>query len=271
MTTAISAFLTALGATAGLIIAIGAQNAFIIRQGVRKERVALIISICIASDVVLIGLGVFGTARLLQSHPWLMTLGTWLGAAFLIGYGVHAAWRACTSKEALDTGAIDVESIEAATAEHLTGSRHAPSREVHRSVGSDGLLADGVVTGTLTLPLQAEREGRGGHGPGRSEPRPATAKKSALSIALATLAFTWLNPHAWLDTVVLIGSVATGFPDDRVPFYLGAITASVTWFLLLGLASRVLGRVLSTPKAWRILDLAIAIIMIGLGVSLLFL
>lgn len=201
----ISTLLAGLGLGLSLIVAIGAQNAFVLRQGARRERVLLVVAICALSDLALIIVGVSGMGFVLESVPWLIQLIRWLGAAFLVGYGVVAAIRAIRGTGGLDESA----------ATELAG-RHARTWR----------------------------------------------------IALTALALTWLNPHVYLDTVLLLGGLAASYGEDRWVFAAGAGLASILWFSALGFGARLLGGVLRRPLAWRILDGAIAIVMWTLGVLL---
>ncbi|WP_345800069.1 L-lysine exporter [Microbacterium sp. AZCO] len=213
----ISPVLAGLGLGLSLIVAIGAQNLFVLRQGIRREHVFVVAAICAVSDAVLIVLGVSGVGFVLQAVPWLIDVVRWAGAAFLVVYGVMAARRAWRpSGEALVIG-------------DAADTRQAP--------GPGGSTVQ--ATGTRLLP-----------------------------VVLTCLALTWLNPHVYLDTVFLLGSVANTHGDDRWLFAAGAMLASVLWFFGLAFGARYLSRWLSTPRAWRVLDAVIAVVMIALGVSL---
>ncbi len=184
-----------------LIIAIGAQNAFVLRQGLRREHVFAVVTVCALSDVLLIAVGVGGLGSLIQAAPWLLDTMTIGGAAFLIAYGLLAARRA---------------------------SR--PS-----AINAD-----------------------------------AAGKPTSLRAAVTTsLALTWLNPHVYLDTVILLGSVAGSHGDDRWWFGLGAAIGSIVWFTLLGYGARTLRPVFAKPGAWRALDALIALVMFAIAASLL--
>jgi L-lysine exporter family protein LysE/ArgO len=183
-----------------LIVAIGAQNAFVLRRGLRGHRVGTVVAVCAASDVVLIALGVAGAGALLRDAPEVVDVARIGGSAFLIGYAALAArlvWR--------------------------PGTLHASPDE------------------------DAPRRGR---------------------TLAAALAFTWLNPHVYLDTLVLLGSVAAAHGDGRWSFGLGAMCGSVLWFSSLGYGARLLRRPFARPEAWRALDGAIALIMTATAVSL---
>ena len=194
-------FLSGLTTGASLIIAIGAQNAFVLRQGVRREHVLPIVLVCALSDAILITLGVAGIGALVEAAPLALTIVTWAGALFLLGYAILAAKRAITPST-LEAGA-----------------------------GASTTLVAAVVT---------------------------------------AIALTWLNPHVYLDTVLLLGSIAaTHGAEGKWWFAGGAVTASFVWFAVLGYGARLLSRVFAKPVAWRVLDGIIAVVMAALAVMLL--
>ncbi|WP_448002862.1 LysE/ArgO family amino acid transporter [Agromyces bauzanensis] len=244
----VSSLLAGLGLGFSLIIAIGAQNLFVLRQGIRREHVFAVAAICALSDLALIVVGVSGIGAVLQALPWLVEVIRWLGAAFLVGYGLLAARRAIRpTGEALVAGG-----------EPVPAGRGGAER--------------GLVT-----PVPA---GRGGaergletpvHVPAAPSTSAATAptRRTTLAAAVLTcLALTWLNPHVYLDTVFLLGSVANTHGDGRWAFAAGAGVASIAWFFGLAYGARLLGGVLGSPRAWRVLDGVIAVVMIVLGISL---
>lgn len=189
-----------LGLGLALIVAIGAQNAFVLRQGLRGEHVGPVVAVCIVSDAVLIAAGVAGAGAVLSGLPSLVTAVRLAGAAFLLGYGLLAARRA------LRPAVLDPDAV---------GLRR-------------GLWA-------------------------------------ALWTALA---LTWLNPHVYLDTVILLGSIANSYAGGRWWFAAGAAAGSTAWFLALGYGARLLRPVFVRPVAWRVLDAVIAVVMITLVVLL---
>ncbi|WDH78298.1 LysE/ArgO family amino acid transporter [Microbacterium esteraromaticum] len=210
--------LAGLGLGLSLIIAIGAQNVFVLRQGLRREYVLPVVLVCALSDAVLIIAGVAGLGLLIETAPWLVVVARWAGAAFLVGYGLVAARRAWRG-------------------------------------GGELLASDDTAS------------------PGPSHPTSGSAStmlaRTRLAPTLATvLALTWLNPHVYLDTVLMLGSVAATHGDGRWLFATGAVIASFVWFTALGFGARHLGRWLRTPRAWRMLDAGIAVVMIALGVNL---
>ena len=193
--------LTGTGLLTGLalIVAIGAQNAFVLRQGVRREHVGAVVLVCMASDAALILAGTAGVGALVQAVPWLLEVLRWGGALYLL-------WFAVSSLRA--------------------------------ALRPQGLVAE-------------------------------QAPRTAGSVIATTLALTWLNPHVYLDTVVLLGSLANQHgPDARWVFAAGAVAASVLWFTALGYGARLLARVLADPKAWRVVDVVIAVVMAVLAVRL---
>jgi len=194
-------FFSGLTAGASLIIAIGAQNAFVLRQGLRREHVLAIVAVCALSDVVLIALGVAGIGALVEAAPLALTIVTIAGALFLLAYAVFAARRAIRPK-----------ALEA--------------------VGGE--------------------------------------KTTLVAAVLTAVALTWLNPHVYLDTVLLLGSLAaTHGPDGKWIFAAGAALASIVWFTALGYGARLLSRVFARPVAWRVLDGLIAVVMLALAIMLL--
>jgi len=196
------AYLAGLIAGAGLIIAIGAQNAFVLRQGLQRNHVGAVVLVCILADIFLILLGVTGMGLAVQQHPGLLQWLRYAGAVFLTAYAALALWRAWR--------------------------------------GESG--------------LQPVSDGAG----------------SRRRVVLACLGFTLLNPHVYLDTVVLLGSLSTQYGGDgRWAFAAGASTASVLWFLSLGYGARVLLPVFRSPVAWRVFDVAVAAFMFALAALLL--
>ena len=210
--------LAGLGLGFSLIVAIGAQNLFVLRQGVRREHLVAVVAVCAISDAVLIVLGVSGVGVLLDAVPWLIVVVRWAGAAFLVGYGLLAARRAWR-----------------------------PSGETLRvDAAASPSIPDAGGTAVQTRPAQT----------------------ALATTVLTCLALTWLNPHVYLDTVFLLGSVASTHGDGRWAFAVGACLASLVWFSGLGFGSRFLGRWLDTPRAWRILDALIAVVMLAIALSL---
>jgi L-lysine exporter family protein LysE/ArgO len=184
-----------------LILAIGAQNAFVLRQGLRRAHVFAVCLACALSDAVLIVAGVVGFGALAEAVPWVETVMRYGGAAFLLWYGWRAAQAAWLGGQALDAGGA--------------------SREALRSV------------------------------------------------LLTALALTWLNPHVYLDTVVLLGSISAQY-ENRSAFAAGAVTASFTFFFSLGYGARLLAPVFARPRAWRLLDAGVALTMWAIALKLLF-
>jgi L-lysine exporter family protein LysE/ArgO len=183
-----------------LIVAIGAQNAHVLRQGLARQHVGLVVAICAVSDLVLIVAGIAGIGAVVEQAPWAITLVTWVGVAFLTWYGVGALLRARRN-----------ESLHAATATTASRSR----------------------------------------------------------VAVRTLGLTLLNPHVYLDTVLLLGSIAASHGGQgRWWFALGACVASVAWFAGLGYGARAASRLFARPRAWRVLDVLIGVTMLAIAASL---
>lgn len=182
-----------------LIVAIGAQNAFVLRQGIRREHVLPVVLVCALADAVLISAGVAGLGVLVTAHPMITDVIRYGGAAFLGGYGVLA---------------------------------------IRRAYRPGTLVPSDAASGTLRAAL------------------------------LTCLAFTFLNPHVYLDTVVLLGSIANQY-DGPWLFAAGAVAASFTWFFALGYGAKRLGRFFARPRSWQVLDISIAVVMLALAARLL--
>jgi L-lysine exporter family protein LysE/ArgO len=194
-------FPTGFGVCASLIVAIGAQNAFLLRQAVRGEHVLPLVILFAACDALLITAGVAGGAAVLGATPWLLPVVRWAGAGFLVTYGILA---------------------------------------VRRAVRPGALVA---------------AAGR----------RPSSAR----AVILTGGAFTVLNPHVYLDTVLLVGSIGAAQPaGGKLPFVLGATCASISWFTLIGIAGRRLAPVMARPAVWRGLEAMTAAIMFGTAFAL---
>ncbi len=182
-----------------LILAIGAQNAFVLRQGLRREHVFPLCLTCAVSDAILIAAGVAGFGTLAQAAPWFETVMRYGGAVFLTWYALRSFRSAWQGGAAMETG---------------NGQR--------------------------------------------------TSLRAAL---LTVLAFTWLNPHVYLDTVVLIGSISAQYVD-RMAFAIGAMTSSFVFFFTLGYGARVLSPIFARPRAWQILDVVIGVVMLAIATKL---
>ncbi|NNU80725.1 amino acid transporter [Halovulum dunhuangense] len=198
----ISAAATGYGTSLALILAIGAQNAFVLRQGLMRSHVLAVVLVCAISDALLIAAGVAGFAAVTAAWPALPRIMALGGAAFLLVYGflrLRAAWR-----------------------------------------GGEALVAGGE-------------------------------RQSLRSAVLTCLAFTWANPHVYLDTLGLIGAVSTAFGGPaKLAFGIGAVAASFSFFFALGYGARLLAPLMRRPGAWRVLDTAIGLTMWAIAASLVF-
>ncbi|SDW65748.1 L-lysine exporter family protein LysE/ArgO [Ruegeria halocynthiae] len=182
-----------------LILAIGAQNAFVLRQGLRREHVFALCLTCAISDAILIGAGVAGFGTLAQAAPWFETVMRYGGAVFLTWYALRSFWTAWQGGSVMEADAGQRSSLKAAM--------------------------------------------------------------------LTVLAFTWLNPHVYLDTVVLIGSISAQY-SDRLGFAIGAMTSSFVFFFSLGYGARILSPIFARPRAWQILDVVVGIVMMAIALKL---
>ncbi len=257
MTTAdlLAAALAGLGIGLGLIVAIGAQNAFVLRQGIRREHVLVVVLVCIASDATLIVAGVAGAGALFTAVPWLLTVARWGGALFLLSYAALAGRRALR-RPTEDAGGLRVDAEPVGG--EFRGAEAPPL--VHTSAGGFPGLAPGHRAHAHTTPAEPVV-------PTAVAPTPASSR--LLPVMGTALALTWLNPHVYLDTVVLLGSVGSSRGPARWSFAAGAVVASTLWFSALGLAARLLAPVFARPGAWRVLDGIIAVVMTAVAAGLL--
>lgn len=194
-------FMKGFGLGIGLIVAIGAQNAFVLRQGLRNQHLFITAFICSISDALLIFIGVFGFGVIVSRYPTMISILTWAGALFIFIYGLGSF------RSSLSSRALKLDTTE----------------------GGSNLR----------------------------------------TTILTTLAFTWLNPHVYLDTVVLIGSIGAKFDSiNRVLFGAGAMLASLVWFYGLAYGAGRLAPLLSKPIAWRVLDVVIGVTMLLIAYSL---
>lgn len=184
-----------------LILAIGAQNAFVLRQGIRREHVGAVVALCALSDALLIALGVAGFGAVTTALPWIVPAMRWFGAAFLLWYGLQ----------------------------RLLAARY----------GGEALM-------------------------------PAADAPAALGKVLATCALlTWANPHVYLDTMVLLGSISTQYTPDEAWFGLGAAAGSLSFFAALGYGARLLAPVFAAPRAWVVLEIMVGLTMWAIALTLL--
>ena len=195
------AFLPGFFAGLGLIVAIGAQNAFVIRQGLTRQHVFVVVAICAIADAALIALGIAGLGAIIQGLPWLLEGVRWFGVAYLTWFGIKSI-RSAFKNEVMD------------------------------------------IYGAQTTSLK--------------------------KVVAAVLGFTLLNPHVYLDTVILLGSISNQFAEDRWVFGLGAMTASIVWFSSIGFGAKAASRFMSKPIFWRVLDSLIAVVMFSIAFYLAF-
>ena len=195
------AFLPGVLTSMSLIMAIGAQNAFVIRQALTRKHVLLMVLICAISDTLLITAGIAGLGAIIQGLPWLFEVLRWFGVVYLTWFGINSL-----------RSAFKGESMEAATAE--------------------------------SKPLK--------------------------QVVISLLGFTFLNPHVYLDTVILLGSIGTSFGDAKWYFAAGASVGSLIWFFSIGYGAKAASRFMSKPIFWKVLDIVIAGIMFAIAIMLAF-
>ncbi|MFC3966147.1 LysE/ArgO family amino acid transporter [Nocardia jiangsuensis] len=237
-----TSILSGFGFGLSLIVAIGAQNAHVLRQGITRTHVGAVVAVCAVSDVLLIAAGVAGFGAVVRSVPEVLVVARWAGAVFLCGYAALALRRAWSPAA-------------------LVPAADPPGEVADDAVPVPVGAVSSSANGRDSTPRGAARFAH----PARGRTAPALGATIA-----TTLALTWLNPHVYLDTVVLLGSFASAHAGaDRWYLAAGAMTASVLWFLALGYGARLLRPLFARPGAWRVLDAAIALVMLALGAGLL--
>lgn len=196
-----STFIAGFSLGLSLILAIGSQNAFVLKQGIKSQNVLAVCLVCAVSDAILIGFGVAGFGAMVTQFPQIELFARYGGAAFLGIYALLSFKSAFTSHHTMDA------SVE--------------------------------------------------------------TKNSMWKAVTMCLAFTWLNPHVYLDTVILLGSISTQYQPDEFVFALGAMTASVVFFFSLGYGAKYLAPIFAKPKAWQVLEFIVGIMMASIAISLL--
>lgn len=194
-----STFLSGFALSFSLILAIGSQNAFVLKQGIKRHHVFVVCAVCALSDALLISLGVAGFGAMVKQFPAIETVARYAGAVFLAVYALLSFKSAFGNNHAM-TAAGD-------------------------------------------------------------------AQQPVLKTVAICLAFTWLNPHVYLDTVVLLGSISTQYQAQGL-FALGAMSASLVFFFSLGYGARMLAPVFSRPKAWKVLEFVVGVMMATIAVTL---
>ena len=182
-----------------LIVAIGAQNAYLLRLGLTRTHVGLAVAICASADVLLIVLGTAGIGGVVRAHPDALEVLRWVGVTYLVGYALYSFWRASRRQ--------------------------------------------------VLLPSEV-------------------AGPTAKVVATTVLALTFLNPHVYLDTVLLLGSIGNQYGSERWLFAAGAAVASIAWFTTLGFGARTAAPLMSRPTTWRVLDMGIGVVMLLVALSL---
>jgi L-lysine exporter family protein LysE/ArgO len=248
--------LSGLGTGLALIVAIGVQNTYLLRLAVsaRLGVVAVAVAVCALSDAVLIIAGVLGVGAVVERVPAALLVIRFVGAAFLLTYGVLAARRALRPSG----GAIRLD--ERAAEDGVPVSAGA-------GTGADGLEAAPTSRGEGAPPGRA---GLGDRRPGDGRPGGDPTGPTMRAAVLTMLVFTWANPHVYLDTLVFLGSVANRQGvDDRWWWTVGAVAASCLWFGALGFGGRLLRPLFAKPLTWRVFDALVAVVMLAFGVTLL--
>lgn len=260
-----------------LVVAIGAQTLFLLRQILRRDRAWTALGICFVADVVLILAGAAGVGAVAERAPWLLTALTAAGVAYLLWFGLSALRSARRGGRTLEAAAAEVrDDAWAPSAEEvalMTGRLPVVVRDV------DGTGVVGTAAGGIGGPGAASGEGAAvgrsaavavetRRAPAHVSAAPAPAQSSVRKVVLLALSVSLLNPHAILDAVVMMGTFAQAYGDARWLYAGGALAASAVWFVVLGWGGSKLAPLMNTPRTWRIVDTVVGVLMLGLAVKI---
>jgi L-lysine exporter family protein LysE/ArgO len=255
----VTIYLTGLLTCLALIVAIGAQSLFIMRQAIRRDRLMLTLAVCLAGDIVLIFAGTAGVGVVAERAPWVLQALTWAGVAYLLWFA-FSSFRSGFARQRAEPSLPD--------AGPTTGADEGPLRE--GGPAEDGApVFEGAPVG---MPWD-----EGAAGGTAVATRPALDVRLRVPernltpvhiVVLTALSVSVLNPHAILDTVVMLGTLANSYGAGKWVFATGAVTGSALWFLTLGLGVRALAPVLDTPRTWRIVDIVVGAVMVAIAAKL---
>lgn len=227
----LTVLLTGLLTTMALIVAIGPQSVWLLRQGLRRDRVLLAALCCLIGDIVLIAAGTAGVGVVIDYAPWLLDVIRWAGVAYL-------SWFAYKSFRS---------AFKPAAGQKITGQK--PTETLH-------------VAMTSELPVVSAADQQATSATQTQQKVEVTRVSKVTTVAATGLMLSILNPHAWVDSLVVLGTMANAFGADKWWFALGAVLASVVWLSLLACGSAVLAKVLDRPRTWQIIDAVVGVIML---------
>lgn len=229
-----------------IIMAIGPQNALIIKQGIKREGIVPILAVCMISDVLLIFGGTAGVGMLITQAPIALVILKWLGVAYLAWFGFT-----CFRDAFSNSNALVVEEQEPVSTAVAVGANNAS----HAASGNDELSPQPTGSTKVRTPIATKN--------------PKATSASWVKPVMLALAFTWLNPAAWIDVLVLLGGLANQHGDPgRWYFASGALMASMLWFPSLGFGAQRFSSVLAKPTAWKIINFAIGCVMVTMCIRL---
>ncbi len=259
-----------------LIVAMGPQNILLIKQGIRREGITAVVAVCFFSDVILFVAGVLGVGKLTEAFPSALDVLRWVGAAYLSWFA-FTSFRDCLRPkkereqplsvvEKADPQAVEaVETVESTATTGATVSSHAT---VSGAASASGDAAGGTYAGSTAVDTRergaAPQTPQGG-GAGDDAGHRAGHRPGWLKPMLAAIALTWLNPGAYLDSLVMIGGIAHQYGDPGAWWFItGCLGASAVWFVGVGYGAGLLSGPLSSPRVWRVLNGAFGVILVFL-------
>ncbi|NUL47318.1 amino acid transporter [Cellulosimicrobium funkei] len=286
-------FLTGLLTCLALIVAIGAQSLFIMRQAIRRDHLFLALAVCLVGDFLLISAGTAGIGVITESAPWLLEVLKWGGVAYLLWFAYSSFRSAFGSRRSMaveSDGSDDRESEDKGQSEGegegdgLSESEGEGEGEgqgegkpvlVGARAGAGNSAAAGgqprdarETTSTGTTAVASDPDPAASAVTLHRGSRPQRALAPAFTVVLTALSVSLLNPHAILDTVVMLGTIANSYGAEKWMFAGGALTGSALWFLVLGLGVRALAPLLDTPRTWKIVDIVVGSVMVFIAGSL---
>ncbi|MDX2341746.1 LysE family transporter [Micrococcus sp. NPDC078436] len=262
-------FTTGLLTILALVVAIGAQTLFLLRQVVRRDRAWTALAVCFVSDAALLIAGTAGIGVVAERHPWIVTSLTVGGVAYLLFFAASSFRSALRGARTLTSAAAEADgpipdAVDLAT---LTGELPLIDPRTGRVAGGAGGAGSGggrvdvaaLPTGGAVAVKTRVTPRRAAHGPVQSPLR---------RVVLLALSVSLLNPHAILDTVVMMGTFAQTYGEAKWVYAAGAVTGSALWFLVLGWGGTRLAPYMDSPRTWRIVDAVVGVVMLGIAAKI---
>ncbi|MGO1523001.1 MAG: LysE/ArgO family amino acid transporter [Nesterenkonia sp.] len=254
----LTVLLTGFFACLAIIVAIGPQSAYLLRQGLRRDRVMLAVLCCLVGDALLLSAGTAGVGVVLEHAPWLLDILRWAGVAYLTGFAYRSFRSAHAARQSLRAD------DDARPAEE--SGRHAspePSRSADPASTVHILMTSEIPTVDAAVDPAVDPAGRGaGQSTATQQKAHVTPVSKVSTVAGTALALSIVNPHAWVDSLVVLGTMANTFADQRWLFAAGAFVACIVWHTALAGGGSALAAWLNRPRTWQYIDLSMGAVML---------